>query len=110
MATAIADVAIRLMPLADKLVVRPNTREEVTSSGIVLPDTAQERPQQGTVLAAGPGHLLEDGSREPMEVSPGQKVLFAKYAGAEFKLNDEDLLILAQKDVLAILVEPGTEG
>ncbi|HEX7068902.1 MAG TPA: co-chaperone GroES, partial [Candidatus Limnocylindria bacterium] len=67
------------------------------------PDTAKERPQEGTILAVGPGRTLDDGSREPMEVSEGQKVLFQKYAGTEFKLDDDELLILSQKDILAVI-------
>jgi chaperonin GroES len=85
------------------LVVKPTEREEMTKSGIVLPDTAKERPQEGTVLAVGPGRTLDDGSREPMELTVGQKVLFQKYAGTEFKLDEEELLILSQKDILAVI-------
>ena len=102
MATA---TSTKLRPLGDRVVIRPTPREEMTKSGIVLPDTAKERPQEGTVLSVGPGRILDDGSREPMEVSEGQKVLFQKYAGTEFKLDDEELLILSQKDVLAIIEE-----
>ena len=75
----------------------------MTKSGIVLPDTVKERPQEGTILAVGPGRTLDDGSREAMDVEVGQKILFQKYAGTEFKLDDDDLLILSQKDVLAVL-------
>ena len=102
MATKVASET-RLKPLGDRLVVRPSAREETTKSGIVLPDTVKERPQEGTILAVGPGRTLDDGSREPIEVSVGEKILFQKYAGTEFKLDDEDLLILSQKDVLAVL-------
>lgn len=102
MATTVSS-ATQLKPLGDRLVVRPTPREEMTKSGIVLPDTAKERPQEGTIVAAGPGRILDDGSREPMDVSAGQKILFQKYAGTEFKLDDEELLILSQKDVLAII-------
>ena len=102
MATTVS-AATQLKPLGDRLVVRPTPREEMTKSGIVLPDTAKERPQEGTVLAAGPGRILDDGSREAMDVAVGQKILFQKYAGTEFKLEDDELLILSQKDVLAIL-------
>jgi chaperonin GroES len=93
----------KLQPLGDRVVVKPTPREEMTKSGIVLPDTAKERPQEGTILAVGPGRTLDDGSREPMEVSEGQKVLFQKYAGTEFKLDDDELLILSQKDILAVI-------
>ena len=103
MATAISGTATQLKPLGDRVVVRPTPREEMTRSGIVLPDTAKERPQEGTIVSVGPGRTLDDGSREPIEVSPGQKVLFQKYAGTEFKLDDEELLILSQKDILAVV-------
>ena len=102
MATKVASET-RLKPLGDRLVVRPSAREEMTKSGIVLPDTVKERPQEGTILAVGPGRTLDDGTREPIEVAVGEKILFQKYAGTEFKLDDEDLLILSQKDVLAVL-------
>ena len=81
----------------------PTPREEMTKSGIVLPDTAKERPQEGTVIAVGTGRTLDNGSREEIEVAVGQKVLFQKYAGTEFKLDDEELLILSQKDILAVI-------
>jgi chaperonin GroES len=103
MTTTVSGTATQLKPLGDRLVVKPTPREETTKSGIVLPDTAKERPQEGTVLAAGPGRTLDDGSREQMEVSVGQKVLFQKYAGTEFKLDDDELLILSQKDILAVI-------
>ena len=103
MATAISGTATQLKPLGDRVVVRPTPREEMTRSGIVLPDTAKERPQEGTIVSVGPGRTLEDGSREPIEVSPGQRILFQKYAGTEFKLEDEELLILSQKDILAVI-------
>jgi chaperonin GroES len=93
----------QLKPLGDRLVVLPTPREEMTKSGIVLPDTAKERPQEGTVLAVGPGRTLDDGTREPMELSVGQKILFQKYAGTEFKLDEDELLILSQKDILAVI-------
>jgi chaperonin GroES len=102
MATVSA-TATQLKPLGDRLVVKPTPREEMTKSGIVLPDTAKERPQEGSVLAVGPGRTLDDGSREAMEVTVGQKVLFQKYAGTEFKLEEDELLILSQKDVLAVI-------
>jgi chaperonin GroES len=105
MTTTVASTATQLKPLGDRLVVRPTPREEMTKSGIVLPDTAKERPQEGSILAVGPGRTLDDGTREQMEVSVGQKVLFQKYAGTEFKLDDEELLILSQKDVLAVIQE-----
>jgi chaperonin GroES len=103
MTTALSATATQLKPLGDRLVVRPTPREEMTKSGIVLPDTAKERPQEGSVLAVGPGRTLDDGSREAMDVQVGQRIIFQKYAGTEFKLDDEELLILSQKDVLAIV-------
>jgi chaperonin GroES len=103
MTTTVSRTAAGLKPLGDRLVVRPTPREEMTKSGIVLPDTAKERPQEGTILAVGPGRTLDDGSRESMEVSEGQTVLFQKYAGTEFKLDEEELLILSQKDILAVI-------
>ncbi len=102
MATATAS-ATKLRPLGDRVVVKPTPREEMTKTGIVLPDTAKEKPQEGTVIAAGPGRILEDGKREAMDVKEGDKVLYAKYAGTEFKVEGDDLLIVSQKDVLAIV-------
>jgi chaperonin GroES len=93
----------KLRPLGDRVVVKPTPREEMTKSGIVLPDTAKEKPQEGTILAAGPGRILDDGKREAMDVKEGQKVLYAKYAGTEFKVEGDDLLIVSQKDILAIV-------
>ena len=91
----------KLRPLGDRVVIQPTPREEMTKSGIVLPDTAKEKPQEGTVLAIGPGRTLDDGSREAMDVQEGQKVLYAKYAGTEFKVDGDELLIVSQKDILA---------
>jgi chaperonin GroES len=93
----------KLRPLGDRVVIKPTPREEMTKSGIVLPDTAKEKPQEGEVLAVGPGKTLEDGSREAMDVSVGQKVLYAKYAGTEFKVDENELLIVSQKDILAVV-------
>jgi chaperonin GroES len=93
----------KLRPLGDRLVLKPTPREEVTKSGIVLPDTAKEKPQEGEVLAVGPGKILDDGSRGAMDVQVGQKVLYAKYAGTEFKVDGEELLIISEKDILAIV-------
>ncbi len=100
MATA---TATKLRPLGDRVVIKPTPREEMTKTGIVLPDTAKEKPQEGTILATGPGRTLEDGKRETMDVQEGQKVLYAKYAGTEFKVDGEDLLIVSQKDILAVV-------
>jgi chaperonin GroES len=98
-------IATKLRPLGDRVVIQPTPREEMTKSGIVLPDTAKEKPQEGTILAVGPGRIGDDGKREPMDVSEGQKVLYAKYAGTEFKVDQEELLIVSQKDILAIVEE-----
>ena len=95
--------AVNLTPLGDRVVVRPLGREETTKSGIVLPDTAKEKPQRGTIVAAGPGRRDDDGDRIELDVKVGDQVLFAKYSGTEFKLDDEELLILAEKDILAVV-------
>ena len=92
-----------LRPLGDRVVVRPTPGEETTKSGIVIPDTAKEKPQEGTILAVGPGRVLDDGKRERMDLKPGDKVLYAKYGGTEFKLEGEDLLIISLKDILAVV-------
>ncbi|HWV35177.1 MAG TPA: co-chaperone GroES [Thermomicrobiales bacterium] len=98
-----ADTSIQLKPLGDRLVIKPASREETTKSGIVLPDTAKEKPQRGTIIAAGEGRRDDDGDRIPLDVKVGDEVLFAKYAGTEFKLEDQELLILSEKDVLAVV-------
>jgi chaperonin GroES len=92
-----------MRPLGDRVVIRPTPREEMTKSGIVLPDTAAEKPQEGTIIAAGPGRLNDDGKREPMDVKQGDKVLYAKYAGTEFKIDSDEHLIVSQKDILAVV-------
>ncbi len=95
--------ALKLSPLGDRVVIKPAGREETTKSGLVLPDTAKEKPQKGTIIAAGPGRRDDDGDRIELDVKVGDVVLFAKYAGTEFKLEEEDLLILAEKDILAVI-------
>jgi chaperonin GroES len=95
--------ATKLRPLGDRVVIQPTPREEMTKSGIVLPDTAKEKPQEGKVVAAGPGRLTDEGKREPMDVKEGDTVLYAKYAGTEFKVEGDELLIVSQKDILAIV-------
>ena len=104
MATA-TKTETKLTPLGDRVVVKPTPREEMTKSGLVLPDTAKEKPQEGSVIAVGPGRILDDGKREQMDVKVGQKVLYGKYAGTEFKLEDDELLIVSQKDILAIVID-----
>ena len=94
-------MVVKLEPLADRLVVKPLEREEVTKSGIVLPDTVQEKPQEGKVLAVGPGRVSEDGKRIAMDVKVGDIVIYAKYGGTEIKIDDEDVLILRESDILA---------
>jgi chaperonin GroES len=104
LATASATkTASKLQPLGDRVVVKPTPREEMTKSGIVLPDTAKEKPQEGLIIAVGPGAFDNDGKRMAMDVKVGQKVLYGKYAGTEFKIDDEELLIVSQKDILAIV-------
>ena len=97
-------MSINLKPLGDRLIVEPVEREEMTASGIVLPETAKEKPQEGKVLAAGPGRMDDDGDRIPMDVKVGDRVLFAKYAGTEVKLEaDRKVLVLKESDILAIV-------
>jgi len=95
-------MAVSLKPLSDRVVVKPK-RETATPSGIVLPDTVSERPQEGTVIAVGPGRVLDTGKRVEMEVKSGDLVLFAKYAGSEVKLDDEEFLVMRESDLLAIV-------
>jgi chaperonin GroES len=95
-------MSINLKPLNDRVIVQPLEQEEMTAAGIYVPETAKEKPQEGTVLAVGPGRLLDNGERAPMEVKTGDRVLFAKYAGTEFKNGDKRYLILGEKDILAV--------
>jgi chaperonin GroES len=95
-------MAIKMQPLADRLVVKPIAREEVTKGGIVLPDTAKEKPQEGEVLAAGPGRMTEDGKRIAMDVKVGDIVIYTKYGGTEIKVDGEELMILRESDILAV--------
>jgi chaperonin GroES len=96
-------MAINLKPLGDRVVVEPIEQEEMTASGLVLPETAKEKPQKGTIVATGPGARDEDGKRVALDVSTGDVVLFAKYAGTEFKVDSKKLLILKESDLLAIV-------
>ncbi len=98
-------MSLKVKPLGDRLVVKPLEEEEVTPSGLVLPETAKEKPQKGEVLAVGPGDRDDSGNRVPMDVSVGDKVLFAKYGGTEIKLDGEKLLILRESDILALIEE-----
>ncbi len=95
----------QLRPMGDRVVIRPAAREETTRSGIVLPDTSKEKPQRGEIIAVGPGRVSDEGKKIPVEVKVGDTVLFARYAGTEFKLEDEELLILRESDILAIVEE-----
>ena len=91
----------KIEPLGDRVVIKPTPKEEVSRGGIVLPDTAQEKPQEGEIIAVGPGKLTEEGNRIAMEVKKGDKVIYSKYAGTEFKLDDEELVIMREGDILA---------
>lgn len=91
----------KLQPLGDRVVIKTIEREEVTKGGIVLPDTAKEKPQEGEVIAVGPGKLSDDGKRIAMEVKVGDKIIYAKYAGTEIKIDDEELIIIRETDILA---------
>ena len=94
-------MAAKLQPMADRLVVRPIEAEEKTKAGIYLPDTAKEKPQEGEVIAVGPGRLSDDGKRIAMDVKVGDIVVYAKYGGTEIKIDDEELMILRESDILA---------
>jgi chaperonin GroES len=94
-------MAFKLQPLGDRIIVKPIEREEVTKGGIVLPDTAKEKPQEGKVLAVGPGRLSEDGKRIAMDVQVGDIVIYAKYGGTEYRVDDEEVIILREGDILA---------
>jgi chaperonin GroES len=94
---------VNIRPLGDRVVIRPSAKEEVSAMGVILPDTAKEKPQKGTIIAVGTGRVLDNGQRQEMEVKEGDTVLFAKYAGTEVKIDGEELLILSEKDILAIV-------
>ena len=91
----------KIEPLGDRVVIKPPPKEEVSKGGIVLPDTAKEKPQEGKIIAVGPGRLTEDGKLIAMEVKKGDKVIYSKYAGTEFKLDEEELVIMRESDILA---------
>ena len=97
-------MARSFQPLGDRVVIKPQDEEEVTKSGLVLPDTAKEKPQEGEVVAVGPGRVSDDGTRIKMEIEKGDKVVYSKYAGTEFKEDDEDYLIVRESDILAKFV------
>ena len=97
-------MARSFQPLGDRVVIKPLDEEEVTKSGLVLPDTAREKPQEGEVVAVGPGRVSDDGTRIKMEIKKGDKVVYSKYAGTEYKEDDEDYLIVRESDILAKFV------
>lgn len=94
-------MAAKLQPMADRVLVKPIEKEEKTKSGIYLPDTAKEKPQEGEILAVGPGKMSDDGKRIPMDLKVGDTVVYAKYGGTEIKVDDEELIILRESDILA---------
>ena len=103
-------MVVKLQPLADRVIVKPMQREEVTKGGIVLPDTAREKPQEGEVIAVGPGRLSEDGKRIATDVKVGDRVFYAKYGGTEIKIEDEEVVILRESDILAKKTKPSKRG
>ena len=94
-------MAAKLQPLADRLVVKPMQKEEVTKGGIYLPDTAKEKPQEGEVIAGGPGRMTDEGKRIAMDVAVGDRVIYSKYGGSEIKIDDVEMIILRESDILA---------
>jgi len=94
---------MKIRPLADRVVVKPFEQEEKKQGGIIIPDTAKEKPQQGKIIAVGPGRVSDSGEKVPMEVKIGEVVLYGKYSGTEVTIDDEDLLIMRESDILAIL-------
>ena len=96
-------MVIRLQPLSDHVLVRPIEKEEKTRSGLVLPDTAKEKPQEGEVMAVGPGKVLENGKTQELNVKVGNRILFGKYSGTEIKIDDQEYLIMREEDILGIL-------
>ena len=97
------DVKVQIRPLGDRVVIKPANKEEVSAAGVILPDTAKEKPQKGTIIAVGPGRTLDNGTRQAPEVAVGEEVLYAKYAGTEVKFEGEEYLILSEKDILAVV-------
>ena len=105
MAETATRTSTNIRPLGDRVVVKAVEREEQTRSGIYIPDTAQEKPQEAIVIAVGPGKLLDNGSRAPIDLKEGDKVLYSKYAGTEVKQGAEDYLILRDSDILAVIAD-----
>ena len=98
-------MATKLQPLADRLVVKPIQKEEMTKGGIFIPDTAKEKPQEGDVVAVGPGRMSDDGKRIAMEIKVGDRIIYSKYGGSEIKIDDIEMMILRESDILAIKKE-----
>jgi chaperonin GroES len=98
-------MATKLQPLADRLVVKPLAKEEMTKGGIIIPDTVKEKPQEGEVIAIGPGKMTDDGKRIPMDLKAGDLVIYSKYGGSEIKIDDVEMIILRESDILAIKKE-----
>ena len=96
---------MKLQPLDDRIVVRPSESEETTASGLVIPDTAKEKPQQGTLLAVGPGRVLDNGTRVPVDYKVGDSVLYSKYSGSEVKIDGKDYIVISEKDVLGVFTD-----
>jgi chaperonin GroES len=94
-------MAVKIQPLADRLVVKPMQKEEVTKGGIILPDTAKEKPQEGEIVAVGPGRITDDGKRIAMDLKAGDRVIYSKYGGSEIKIDDVEYIILRESDILA---------
>ncbi len=92
----------KLTPIGDRVVIKPDPEEQKTKSGIVLPDTAKEKPSEGTVIAVGTGRILDNGTKVPVEVKIGDKIIYSKYGGTEVKIDGEEYIILAERDILAI--------
>jgi chaperonin GroES len=99
------DVAVTIKPLEDRILVEPLEAEQTTASGLVIPDTAKEKPQEGKVLATGPGRIDDNGKRVPLDVSEGDVVIFSKYGGTEVKYDNKELLILNARDILAVVTK-----
>ncbi len=98
-------MSVSIKPLEDRIVVRPLQAEQTTASGLVIPDTAKEKPQEGEVVAVGPGRVAENGNRVPVDVAEGDVVLYSKYGGTEVKVNGEEYLVLSARDVLAVVTK-----
>ena len=96
-------MSVSIKPLEDRIVVKSLEAEQTTASGLVIPDTAKEKPQEGEVVAVGPGRIDDNGNRVPLDISVGDKVIYSKYGGTEVKLDGDDLLVLSARDVLAIV-------